>query len=291
MAEREKELAVVCSQEQLAKGIFSMWIRTKAAMTAVPGQFLSMYTNDKSKLLPRPISICEIDREKGMIRVVYRVTGEHTGTEEFSRMREGDTLPVIGPLGNGFPLEEARGRKAFLIGGGIGVPPILELAKQIDCEKQIIVGYRDDQTFLKKEFEQNGAVYISTEDGSVGTAGNVMDAIRENALQADIIYACGPTPMLKAIKAYAKEQEIPCYISLEERMACGIGACLACVCKSKDKDHHSHVHNKRICKDGRYFFRRRWNYNGRYKSNDCGRRMEKSGYNCFRNVWIRHGVQ
>ena len=91
MAEREKELAVVCSQEQLAEGIFSMWIRTKAAMTAVPGQFLSMYTNDKSKLLPRPISICEIDREKGMIRVVYRVTGEHTGTEEFSRMREGDT--------------------------------------------------------------------------------------------------------------------------------------------------------------------------------------------------------
>lgn len=222
MAEREKELAVVCSQEQLAEGIFSMWIRTKAAMTAMPGQFLSMYTNDKSKLLPRPISICEIDREKGMIRVVYRVTGEHTGTEEFSRMREGDTLPVIGPLGNGFPLEEARGRKAFLIGGGIGVPPILELAKQIDCEKQIIVGYRDDQTFLKKEFEQNGAVYISTEDGSVGTAGNVMDAIRENALQADIIYACGPTPMLKAIKAYAKEQEIPCYISLEERMACGV---------------------------------------------------------------------
>lgn len=253
MAEREKELAVVCSQEQLAEGIFSMWIRTKTAMTAVPGQFLSMYTNDKSKLLPRPISICEIDREKGMIRVVYRVTGEHTGTEEFSRMREGDTLPVIGPLGNGFPLEEARGRKAFLIGGGIGVPPILELAKQINCEKQIIVGYRDDQTFLKKEFEQNGAVYISTEDGSVGTAGNVMDAIRENALQADIIYACGPTPMLKAIKAYAKEQEIPCYISLEERMACGIGACLACVCKSKDKDHHSHVHNKRICKDGPVF--------------------------------------
>ena len=154
MAEREKELAVVCSQEQLAEGIFSMWIRTKAAMTAVPGQFLSMYTNDKSKLLPRPISICEIDREKGMIRVVYRVTGEHTGTEEFSRMREGDTLPVIGPLGNGFPLEEARGRKAFLIGGGIGVPPILELAKQINCEKQIIVGYRDDQTFLKKDLSK-----------------------------------------------------------------------------------------------------------------------------------------
>ena len=87
----------------------------------------------------------------------------------------------------------------------------------------------------------------------MGTAGNIMDAIRENALQADIIYACGPTPMLKAIKAYAKEQEIPCYISLEERMACGIGACLACVCQSKEKDHHSNVNNKRICKDGPVF--------------------------------------
>ena len=253
MAEREKELAVIHSQEQLADGIFSMWIKTKAAESAAPGQFISMYTNDGSKLLPRPISICEIDREQGMLRVVYRVTGENTGTEEFSEMKAGDTLPVIGPLGNGFPLEAAKGKKAFLMGGGIGVPPILELARQIDCEKQIIVGYRDAQTFLKKEFEQNGTVYISTEDGSVGTKGNVMDAIRENQLDADIIYACGPTPMLRAIKDYAEGKGIPCYISLEERMACGIGACLACVCKSKEVDHHSHVHNKRICKDGPVF--------------------------------------
>ena len=188
-----------------------------------------------------------------MLRVVYRVTGEHTGTEEFSRMKAGDTLPVIGPLGNGFPLEAAKGKKAFLMGGGIGVPPILELSRQLDCEKQIIMGYRDSQTFLKEEFEENGTVYISTEDGSVGTKGNVMDAIREHQLNADIIYACGPTPMLRAIKAYAEEKGIPCYLSLEERMACGIGACLACVCKSKEIDHHSHVHNKRICKDGPVF--------------------------------------
>ena len=130
----------------------------------------------------------------------------------------------------------------------------LELAKQIGCEKkQIIVGYRNDETFLKTEFEQNGEVYISTEDGSAGTKGNVMDAIRENGLEADIIYACGPTPMLRAIKNYAEENGIECYISLEERMACGIGACLACVCKTKEKDHHSNVHNKRICKDGPVF--------------------------------------
>lgn len=253
MAARKRETVTVVSQEQLADGIFSMWIQTEAAKTARPGQFISMYTNDGSKLLPRPISICEIDTETSKLRVVYRVTAEKTGTDQFSKMKAGDTLPIIGPLGNGFPLEAGKGKRAFLIGGGIGVPPILELAKQLDCEKQIIMGYRDADTFLKEQFEENGIVYISTEDGSVGTKGNVMDAIRENGLEADIIYACGPTPMLRAIKQYAEEQGIECYISLEERMACGIGACLACVCQSKEKDHHSNVNNKRICKDGPVF--------------------------------------
>ena len=253
MAARKRETVTVVSQEQLTDGIFSMWIQTEAAKTARPGQFISMYTNDGSKLLPRPISICEIDAETSKLRVVYRVTAEKTGTEQFSKMKEGDTLPIIGPLGNGFPLEAGKGKRAFLMGGGIGVPPILELAKRLDCEKQIIMGYRDADTFLKEQFEENGTVYISTEDGSVGTKGNVIDAIRENGLQADIIYACGPTPMLRAIKQYAEENSIECYISLEERMACGIGACLACVCQSKEKDHHSNVNNKRICKDGPVF--------------------------------------
>ena len=253
MADRKKEIALVVSQEQLAEGIFSMWIRTEAAQAAKPGQFISMYTNDGTKLLPRPISICEIDQEQGQLRVVYRVTGANTGTEQFSKLKAGDTLPVVGPLGNGFPLERAAGKKAFLMGGGIGVPPILELAKQLDCEKQIIVGYRDAHTFLREQFEENGSLYISTEDGSVGTKGNVMHAIAENGLTADIIYACGPTPMLRAIKSYAEENHIECYLSLEERMACGIGACLACTCKSKEKDHHTNVHNKRICKDGPVF--------------------------------------
>ena len=94
---------------------------------------------------------------------------------------------------------------------------------------------------------------MATEDGSVGTKGNVLDAIREQNLTADVIYACGPTPMLRAIKEYAAEKGIKCYISLEEKMACGIGPCLACVCQSKDVDHHSNVHNKRICKDGPVF--------------------------------------
>ncbi len=254
MGEKRKENAAVISQEKLAEGIYSMWIRTEASKSAKPGQFISVYTNDGSKLLPRPISICEIDKEEGKLRIVYRVTGRNTGTEQFSRLDEGDTVPVVGPLGNGFPVKEARGKKVFLMGGGIGVPPILELAKQMDCEKkQIVVGYRDMHTFLREEFEENGEVYISTEDGSAGVKGNVLDTVRMHELEADIIYACGPTPMLRAIKAYAEEKNIVCYVSLEERMACGIGACLGCVCKTKKKDHHSNVHNSRICKDGPVF--------------------------------------
>ena len=117
----------------------------------------------------------------------------------------------------------------------------------------MILGYRDEQLFLKDAFEPYADVYVATEDGSVGTKGNVIDAIHANELDAQIIYACGPTPMLRALKQYAKDNTMECYISLEEKMACGIGACLACVCKSKDIDEHTHVHNKRICKDGPVF--------------------------------------
>ena len=248
-----EETAIIIRQEEIADDIYSMWLHTdQIAAHAKAGQFVSVYCNDGSRLLPRPISICEIDKKDGAIRLVYRVAGK--ATAEFSGMHTGAQLHIVGPLGNGFPYEKAEGKKVFLMGGGIGVPPILELAKQMDCEKkQIVVGYRDVQTFLKEEFEQNGELYISTEDGSVGTKGNVMDAIRENALEADMIYACGPTPMLRALKAYSQEKGILCYLSLEEKMACGIGACLACTCQTKDVDEHSQVHNKRICKDGPVF--------------------------------------
>ena len=251
MSEKTREICTVVSQESIGAGIYSMWIQTdRIAAEAKPGQFVSLYTNDRSKILPRPISLCEIDKENGRIHLVYRVTGQGTGTDEFSQMKAGDTIPVLGPLGNGFPQE---GENVFLIGGGIGVPPMLEMAKQLNCEKQIILGYRDENLFLRDEFEAYGEVFVATEDGSAGTKGNVLDAIREQNLTADVIYACGPTPMLRAIKEYAAEKGIKCYISLEEKMACGIGACLACVCQSKDVDHHSNVHNKRICKDGPVF--------------------------------------
>ncbi len=249
MAEKFQETTLILSQELLAPDIYSLWIQTEQiALAAKPGQFVSIYCEDGSRMLPRPISICEIDKEKKALRMVYRIAG--AGTREFSKKRAGDSLRVVGPLGNGFPLKD---KKAFLIGGGIGVPPMLELAKQLSCEKQIILGYRNADLFLFDAFAEQGEVFVATEDGSVGTKGNVLDAIRQHALTADILYACGPTPMLRALKAYAEEQGMECLISMEEKMACGIGACLACVCKSKEVDEHTNVHNKRICKEGPVF--------------------------------------
>lgn len=255
-----KMTATVCRQEALTEDIFSMWIQAESIVKAAkPGQFISVYTKDAGKLLPRPISICEIDQEQGRLRIVYRVVG--AGTEEFSHYQAGAPIEVMGPLGNGFPVYSAEqsggefppeGKKAFLIGGGIGIPPMLELAKQLDGEKQMVLGYRNE-LFLNQEFVPYGTVTIATEDGSAGTKGNVLDAIREQGLTAEVIYACGPTPMLRALKAYAAEQGIPCWLSLEEKMACGIGACLACVCQTKEKDEHSQVNNKRICKEGPVF--------------------------------------
>lgn len=246
-----REIAKVLSQEMLTDGIYSMWIETKAADSAVPGQFISIYTKDESKLLPRPISICEI--EEGKLRIVYRVAGE--GTKEFSTYKEGDDIDILGPLGNGYL--DMNYKNPILIGGGIGVPPMLELAKAY--KKQggrvtIVAGYRSkDGMFLTKEFEECGELIVATDDGSFGCHGTVIDAIKEASITGDVICACGPKPMLCGVQSLANEIGVTAYISMEERMACGVGACLGCVCQSKDVDNHSKVKNKRVCKDGPVF--------------------------------------
>ncbi len=285
MAEKHMERAEILTQEKLTPDIRSLWIRAeRIADTAVPGQFLSVYCEEDSRILPRPISLCEIDPAASAVRLVYRIAGE--GTREFSEKQAGDTLRVLGPLGNGFPLRE---EKALLVGGGIGIPPILELAKRYPGEKTIVLGYNDADTFLAEEFavlaretSGGGDILIATMDGSVGTRGTVLDAIRacgpagqpdgqpDAAGQADgqpgaagqagaqpgaekVLYACGPTPMLRAVKDYAAEREMACFVSVEARMACGIGACLACVCRSTEVDSHTNVRYKRVCREGPVF--------------------------------------
>ncbi|MCM1103713.1 MAG: dihydroorotate dehydrogenase electron transfer subunit [Clostridium sp.] len=307
---KRKETAAVYSQRQLADGIYDMWIETELAEGAEPGQFLMVYPRSAATLLPRPISICEARQKEGRLRLVYRVAGK--GTAEFASYREGDPIAVMGTMGNGFPIAQAAGKRVFLMGGGIGIPPLLGLARtlaetgqaaggvnagvagQTACgvnagvagqaaygvnagaettqaagsgqagagsaglqaaplSVHAVLGYRDSALFLKEEFEDCAAVVVATEDGSAGTKGNIMDAVRENALYADVIYACGPMPMLRAVKQYAAQEGIPAYISLEERMACGVGACLGCVCKTTQTDAHSHVKNARVCTEGPVF--------------------------------------
>lgn len=253
-----KEMAVILSQTQIASGIYSMWIKTELAKEAGAGQFIAVYTKSDAMLLPRPISICEVDKAGGAIRIVYRIAG--AGTAEFSGYMEGDTVSILGILGNGYNIDGIPGsgnpsEKALILGGGIGIPPMLELVKEwtaINRECYSVLGYRDE-LFLDKEFEAYGSVYVATEDGSAGTKGNVLDVVRENYLRADVIFACGPMPMLRAVKQYSEQEGIRAYISLEERMACGVGACLGCVCKTTKKDSHSNVNNARICTDGPVF--------------------------------------
>lgn len=250
-AQKKKVKTMVVSQKQIAEQIYDLWLETELAQDAHAGQFVAVYPKNAATLLPRPISICEVDREQGRLRLVYRIAGK--GTAEFSTYGSGDTLEILGVLGNGFPIEAAKGKRVFIMGGGIGIPPMLELAKELEAEKHILLGYRNQDLFLQDDLGEYGQVYIATEDGSVGVQGNVMDIIRVNELHADLIMACGPMPMLRAIKKYAAEQGIDAYISLEERMACGVGACLGCVCRTKEVDHHSHVNNARICTDGPVF--------------------------------------
>ncbi len=256
---KQKSAAKVISQNILSEGIYDLWLETPIAPQVKPGQFVGVYPAGKATLLPRPISICEVDSKRSAIRLVYRVVG--TGTAEFALYQEGDYMMILGPLGNGFSLDAAAGKRAVVMGGGIGIPPLLETAKRLSnlqdkdkpSEISAVLGYRDSDTFLADEFEKSARVYVSSEDGSAGTKGNVITALTEQNVPCDVIFACGPMPMLRGIKKYAAENGIKAYLSLEERMACGVGACLGCVCKTSRVDEHSHVKNARICTDGPVF--------------------------------------
>lgn len=240
------EMAEVVSIKFIADNICDLKIKCpNIASESKAGQFVEVYPDNGVNLLARPISICEIDKMLGTLRLVFQVVGK--GTEIFSKFKKGDKVRVLGPCGNGYNLKYG---KTILVGGGIGVPPLLEACKQIKGEKIVVLGFRSG-SFLADEFKKYGAeVYVATDDGSVEFKGNVVDLLKHYDFDADVIYSCGPKIMLKFLSQWAEEKGIECQVSMEERMACGIGACVGCVVKIKDGDSWTH---KKVCKDGPVF--------------------------------------
>lgn len=233
--------------EEIAEGIFDFEIEDKDfALASKPGQFVHIYLPGRT--LRRPISICDIDKDKGTLRLVFQIRGD--GTAELAKFKAGMDINMLAPLGNGFTMTDPS-KKALFVGGGIGVPPLLAAAKHYGENAVAALGFRNkDFVILEDDFKSCGCdLRIATDDGSYGYHGLVIDLIKD--VEPDIIYACGPAPMLKAVAAFAAEKGIPCEISLEERMACGIGACLGCAVKLRNEDGEEYMGH--VCKDGPVF--------------------------------------
>jgi len=204
------------------------------AKRARPGQFVMVYLDKGEHLLPRPISLHDVDKAKGIITLVYAVVG--AGTRIISEWPVGHTVRVLGPLGNGFDLDDFQaGDRVALVGGGLGAPPLYYLMWELTkmgVKVDVYLGFRKEMPALTKCFETMAdKLTVATEDGSSGYKGYVTDLLPVGPVYKAIL-SCGPAPMLKTLSQYANEKGIPCQISVEERMACGIGACKGCVVKT-----------------------------------------------------------
>ncbi len=240
----------VVRNEQIAEAIYRIEISSPwAAEGAAPGQFVNLYPKGEHTLLPRPISLCDISEDS--LTLVYGVVG--AGTLEFSGYKTGDAVKLSTAQGKGFDclntLEKSGQRQVTLVGGGLGVPPLLALAKALikqGDQVTAILGFRLE-AFLAGDFAALGIdIHIATDNGSQGFKGTVMDYIREQKVASDYFYSCGPKPMLRELSAYCAEINVPIQVSMEERMGCGYGACLGCVCRTKEG-------YRKVCQDGPVF--------------------------------------
>jgi len=241
----------VIAQEEIAPAIFKLVLEGEMVEAMKAGQFLHLRVPDDAHLLRRPISISTIDKLKEQCHLIYRIEG--SGTAIFSSLKPGDSLDVMGPQGNGFDLSGLnKDSKVLLVGGGIGVPPLLEVAKQLHergVEITTVLGFATkDAVILEDELAQYSQVFVTTDDGSYGTQGNVSVVINECDTEFDAIYSCGAPGMMKYINQTFHDHP-RAYLSLESRMACGMGACYACVLKVPD----SETVSQRVCEDGPVF--------------------------------------
>ena len=239
----------IVKKKTLAKEIYDLEILCPdIASVAVAGQFVNVIADGFT--LRRPISICGIDKEKGTLRIVFEVRGK--GTKQIATKNEGELIDILGPLGKGFPLSEYK--TAITVGGGIGTPPMNEIAKHFGKNCRAISGFRNAAAvILQEDLKSFGAeTILCTDDGSAGRKGFVTEALKDELSKEkpDVIYACGPNVMIKGVVDLAKEAGGPCFISLEERMGCGIGACLVCACRTVKNGEEYYAH---VCKDGPVF--------------------------------------
>lgn len=222
------KLATLTEKKEIAQNVFEFYLKdSKLAAEAKPGQFVHVDCEAGANLLRRPISICDVEGD--IMRIVFQIKG--AGTHSLSEKKPGDVINLLGPLGTGFTPTD---KKAVVIGGGIGVFPLLMLAKRLN-NPQLFMGYRNKEAvMLEDEFAKVGTLKIATDDGSYGHHGLVTELAREAIKECDIVYACGPTPMLKSVQAICKQYGKKSELSMEQRMGCGVGACLACVCETVD---------------------------------------------------------
>lgn len=278
MSEKKIYEAEVVSNLPIADGIMKMILSApEAAREARPGQFANLYPAAASLILPRPVSICDADAADGTLTFVYAVVG--AGTAEFAGYRSGDRVRISSPLGNGFTLPRPQGAQtdgalsvsnrsddvpdgalhAALIGGGVGTAPMVFLSRELvkmGIDVTVVSGFRKEP-FLGRELKEAGARVLVTTDLPTENAflGNVVDCMEVNEVSADMYFACGPRPMLSAVNAYIQKTGSDIQVSLEERMGCGYGACVGCVCDVKEiaEDGSETVVRKKVCKDGPVF--------------------------------------
>jgi len=250
---RQEDMTII-SQNLIAADIYELTLKGELVNEMEqPGQFVHIRVHQQvSPLLRRPISIASIQKDLQTITLIYRAEGD--GTSLLAEKMSGDKVNVMGPLGHGYPIDDlGKGQTALLVGGGIGVPPLYELSLQLKSkgiEVIHVLGFESaEKSFYLDQFSTLGKTYVATVDGSLGTKGFVTDVIEQEKIDFDCLYTCGPLPMLRALEErFASKKG---YISLEQRMACGIGACLACVCHVSDDPTQKKY--RKVCSDGPVF--------------------------------------
>ncbi|WP_309245498.1 dihydroorotate dehydrogenase electron transfer subunit [Virgibacillus proomii] len=243
----QKQLMQITKKKDIALDTVEMVLANKyISKYAVPGQFLHLLV--PGQMLRRPISIADVDKESETVTIIFKILG--AGTKQLATCQVGEAIDALGPNGNGFPLDMKRDSTAVLIGGGIGVPPLYYLAKKLHEQEVNLFAVLGFQTkvhvFYEEKFQQLAQTIIVTNDGSYGKTGLVTDVLDNFTKPINRYYTCGPMPMLSAVKRQLVNVEG--YISLEERMGCGVGACFACVIPT---DHQGGY--KKICQDGPVF--------------------------------------